>query len=779
MKVSPRSLSMLEWPDFLTLYSNYISSPAGRDQLHRIVPISDPTEEMQLSLEILDNAKKGSLPTFTTLENIDPLLEKAAIANQVLDGVDLFRICHLAGLSNELRMKASGWKTEYPRLHQQCSGLPDLKEIEQQIAEAIEPTGEVKEDATPELAKIRRQILNLKGRVEKALEKYLYDSRYRGALQEEYVTYRHGRAVLLLRADHKGTIRGVVHGESGSGASLFVEPLAVLDLNNGLAQLTDRQQEETLRLLRDLTAAVGSHSQELLSALDHLIQLDLLFARGRFGKAFTCIVPEITEDLRIHMQNARHPLLQSALSKQGKEMVPISFELGPEKKALVITGPNTGGKTVFLKTAGLLSLMAHCAIPIPAAEGSTLPRFSALEADIGDQQSLSENLSTFSSHISNVVSILSHLEERSLILLDELGTGTDPEEGASLAVAILNELLKYNVKILVTSHHTPIKIFAFNNPLCLTSAMEFDENTLQPTFRVLMDQTGASHAYEIADKLGLPESILQSARKVSGSQQTQMQEFQKRLQDRIDSLTRIQSDLQHEKSVWETKAREQQEKLDSMQERLNAQLKQLKDQNTDLIRTLTAKIEQMMSEIREAKTKQELRKQLKEEVEPVIQKLKELTPSNQEEQNFKIGDRVWVTLYRDFGELLSLKKGQAELLIRNKRFTVPVSMLEKRDSVAQSLPKGVQLSVPEKTAEREMNLIGQTVEEALELVDKYLDDAVLSQLPEVRLIHGHGTGRLRKAVEEMLAHHPHVKRFRPETQQRGGSGVTVVELKQL
>jgi DNA mismatch repair protein MutS2 len=779
MEISNRTAQMLEWPDFLQFYSAYVSSPAGRNRMAQIVPVADLTSELQLSREILDCAKKGILPGFESLENISSMLEKAAIPNQILDGINLFHIGRLAALNNEIRTQASGWKTEYPQLYHLCDKLPDLKEIEKQLTSAIEPTGEVKEDATPELARIRKQILHLKDRVEKALEKYLRDPRYQDALQEEYVTYRHGRAVLLLRTDHKSVIRGVVHGESGSGASLFVEPLPVLELNNDLAQLTDRHQEEILRLLRELTASVGSQSHQFLTSLDSLVHLDLLFARGRFGRALDCIVPEITEEFHIVLRNGRHPLLQSALARQNKQMIPISFELVPEKQALVVTGPNTGGKTVFLKTAGLLSLMTHCAIPIPASEGTTLPQFSAIEADIGDQQSISENLSTFSSHITNVASIFSKLKERSLILMDELGTGTDPEEGASLAVAILEELLKHNIKTLVTSHHTPVKLFAFNHSSCLSAAMEFDEKTLEPTYHVLMDQTGASRAFEIASKLGLPNSILLSARKVSGSQLKEMQEFQKRLQERIEILTKTQSDLETQKSVWEAKAREQKQKLDSLQDRLNLQRRELKEKNTDLLRTLTAEVESLMANIREASIKQELRKQWKEQVQPITEQLEALTPVVHEDQEFQIGERVWVTLYRDFGELLSLKKGQAELLIRNKRFTVPVTMLEKKEPIAQSLPKGVQMNVPEKLVERELNLIGQTVEEALDLVDKYLDDAVLSQLPEVRLIHGHGTGRLKKAVEEMLSGHPHVKRFHPEARERGGSGVTVVELKQI
>ncbi len=321
-------------------------------------------------------------------------------------------------------------------------------------------------------------------------------------------------------------------------------------------------------------------------------------------------------------------------------------------------------------------------------------------------------------------------------------------------------------------------MFAYNHPECLTAAMEFDEHTLQPTYRVLMDQTGASHAYDIAAKLGLPHSILQSARNNSDKQQSQVQEFQARLQERIESLTKIQSDLEHEKSVWEAKARQQQQQLESIQEKLNLQLKELRDKNIDIIRTLTAKVEGLMTNIQEARSKHELRKQWREDVEPAIENLKALTPVIQEEPEFKIGERVWVTLYRDFGELLLLKKGQAELLIRNKRFTVPLTMLEKRESIAQTLPKGVQLNVPEKEVARELNLLGRTVDEALDLVDKYLDDAVLSQLTEVRLIHGHGTGRLKRAVEEMLSKHPHVERFHPEALQRGGSGVTVVELRQ-
>lgn len=780
MRISSETAAMLEWPSFLELYSTFISSPAARQRVRTITPVPDPASELQLSREALLCAHKLQIPSFSSLEDVTALLKKSAIENQIMDGIELYHVGQFAAISNEIHNQANGWKTDYPRLHERGEKLPDLRAIEEEVMRKIEPSGEVKEDATPELTRLQKQISHLKARLEQSLERYLRDRRYADALQEDYVTYRHGRAVLVIRTDQKSAIRGVIHGESGSGASLFVEPMNVLEQNNELAQLIDRQAQEIAKLLKELTALIGKHSDVLLFAFEQLVALDLILARGRFGKTFRCVIPEISETFHLTLNEARHPLLEDTLTKQGKQVVPVSVDLPPDKKALVITGPNTGGKTVFLKSCGLLSLMAHCGLPIPAEEHSTIPMLQAIEADIGDQQSISESLSTFSSHITNIVRILSRLEDCSLILLDELGTGTDPEEGAPLAVAILQELLRHDLKTMVTSHHSQTKMFAVSRPECVIAAMEFDERNLQPTYRVLIDQVGASHAFDMAQRLGMPDPILKTARNMTNEEQRQIREFQQKLQEKIQSLTDRQKQLEQEKRAWEEMAREQQKELDSTQRKLDEKLKTLKDQNTDLVRTLNAKVENLIDAIKEGRSKQDVRKQYKEEVAPIIEKIEQLTPTAEKPpQEFQPGDRVWVTLYKDFGELAAVKKGQAEVIIRNKRFTVPVTMLEKKQSVEQILPKGVQVQFAEKEVPRELNIIGQTVDEALGNMDKYLDDAFLSQLPEVRIIHGHGMGKLKRAVEEMLTTHPHVLRYHSESQQRGGSGVTVVELKTI
>jgi DNA mismatch repair protein MutS2 len=782
MFISEQSAAVLEWPQFLELFSGYTTSPAARQQVNKISAPRNLQEELDLTRDSLLSAQKGTLPSLSGLEDIELLIRKSAIESHVVEGIDLYRIGKLAAINNEIRNSSAGWSREFPHLHARCSRLPDLRVVETEIFSKIEPTGEVKEDATPELARVIKQVLQLQSRVERALERFFRDSRYKKALQEDYVTYRHGRAVLLVRTEEKNTIRGVVHGESGSGASLFVEPLSALELNNELAQLADRQMEEVRKILRELTLLAARNTDPLSFSLQQLTQLDLIFARGRFGKAFDCIVPEFTDDFALVLKQARHPLLLSALQKQNKSVVPLNLDLPQTKKALVVTGPNTGGKTVFLKTAGLISLMAHCALPIPAAEGTRLPKITTIQADIGDQQSISESLSTFSSHIRSLVGILSNVQSRSLILLDELGTGTDPEEGSHLAVAVLEELLKHNVKVLVTSHHGAMKMFSFNHPQCVTAAMEFDAENLEPTFRVLPDQVGASHALEIAGRLGVPTRILERARSMTDENLRQIQDFQKSLQEKIRVLEMNQIQLASEKAEWEDTASAQKQQLEGLELQLEEQRKQLRIQNIDLVRTLNARVENLLSRIRDAQIRQQTRKQYEAEIAPVIQQIQGMTTTSMPPTaatDLQPGDRVWVELYKDFGEFVSAKKDQAEVLIRNKRFVVPVNQLEKRESVAKTLPKGIQLHTEKKDVPREFNVIGQTAEEALVNVDKYLDDAILSQLPEVRIIHGYGTGKLRKAIAELLTDHPHVARFHPETQEKGGTAVTVAVLKTL
>jgi DNA mismatch repair protein MutS2 len=782
MLISEKSKIVLEWPQFLELFSGYTTSPAGRETAGFISPVENLEEELGLTRDALLAAKKGILPSLSGIENIESIVRKTFIENHIAEGVDLYRIGRLASINNEIRGIAAGWTREFSRLHARSQRLPDLRFVETELHSKIEATGEVKEDATPELSRVIKQVLQIQSRVERALERFFRDSRYKDALQEDYVTYRHGRAVLLVRAEEKNAIRGVVHGESGSGASLFVEPMSVLELNNELAQLTDRQTEEVRKILRELTQLVARNVDPILFALQQLIQLDLLFARGRFGVAFDCIVPEFTEEFTLVLKETRHPLLLATLKKQNKPVIPLNVELPPEKKALIVTGPNTGGKTVFLKTAGLISMMAHCALPIPAAEGTKLPVLSTIQADIGDQQSISESLSTFSSHIKELVGILSNIQSRSLILLDELGTGTDPEEGSHLAVAVLEELLRHDIKVLVTSHHSAMKMYAFEQPQSVTAAMEFDAENLQPTYRVLLDQIGMSHALEIAGRLGIPPSILERARGMTDENLRQVQDFQRNLQEKIRVLENNQEQLQREKAEWAETAAQQKQQLEGLELQLDEQRKKLRTQNTDLVRTLNARVENLLSRIRDAQIRQQIKKQYEAEIAPVIQQLQETTTASIPEiadSDLQPGDRVWVELYKDFGEFVSSKKGQAEILIRNKRFVVPVNQIEKRESVAKSLPGGIQLHTEKKDVSREINVIGQTAEEALANVDKYLDDAILTQLPEVRIIHGYGTGKLRKVIGEMLTNHAHVKSHHPETQDKGGNAVTVAILKSL
>lgn len=783
LRISERTAAVLEWPEFLRYFSRFVSSPVAREELHRIQPVTDPSAEFEISREALTVAKADQIPTFSTLDTVETILRKTQIENQICDGSELYKIYRLAALNNEIRNSAGGWKVDYKKLHTLCRRLPDLRTLEADISRQIDPGGDVKDDATPELARIIRRIEQLKSRVEHALERYFRDSRYKNALQEEYVTYRHGRAVLVVRIEEQKEIRGVVHGESGSGASLFIEPLSVMELNNEIAQLVDRKLQETTRILKQLTRSAGENADVLRFAHQHLISLDLIFARGRFGKALDCAIPEMASDFEMDIRNARHPLLQTTLKEQGKEIVPLHLKFPEDKKALVVTGPNTGGKTVFLKTIGLLALIAHCGIPVPAAEGSRIPMLSSIEADIGDQQSIAESLSTFSSHISSIVSILGHVSSRSLVLLDELGTGTDPEEGAALAVAILQEFLRRPVMTLITSHHSPIKMFAFNHPQCMTAAMEFDRTQLQPTYRVQMEQIGASHALDMAKRLGMPDSILTSARQLAGETEVQVQEFQTQLQKRINELEEISAALHNEKSEWEVRANQESARLEKMKEKLESEIRRLREGNVDLVRTLNARVQNLISTIRDAQTRQQLRKQYEQDVAPTIQKLEHQTdfetPASEPTTSTDLtpGDRVWVQLYKDFGEIISLKKNEAEVLIRNKRFVVPISGIEKKGKVQDSLPRGIQVHLAEKEVDAELNLIGKTVEEANEIVDKYLDDAFVAQLPEVRLIHGHGTGRLKKAVEAMLQGHPHVRSFRSAPQERGGSAVTIVVLR--
>jgi DNA mismatch repair protein MutS2 len=672
------------------------------------------------------------------------------------------------------------------------------------------------DSASDALATIRRNLRIAHDRLMTKLQRMVSDPHTSPYLQEALITQRDGRYVLPLRAEFKGRIRAVVHDQSASGATLFVEPLSVVEHNNEFRELQLAERDEERRILSELSQQVGMQAGKILDTVARVADLDLCFAKARYSDDMVASEPTLHPIAKpsgrhpgtiIRVYQARHPLLNPAT------VVPIDVELDAQTYAMVVTGPNTGGKTVTLKTIGLLALMAQSGLHIPAHSGSEISLFQKIYADIGDEQSIEQSLSTFSGHITNIIRILDHADQRSLVILDELGAGTDPQEGAALARALLTHLLERGITTLVTTHHPELKAFAHSTPGVVNASVEFDLETLRPTFHLTIGLPGRSNALAIAQRLGMPEPIITSAR-------SELSPADLRAEDLLDEIHRQRDLSRKARAAAENAHRE----AENMRAELANRLEKIEDERMQVLEKARLQAEEQVDavqdELREvrrqlARTRQPL--QVIEEVEEIVEELQESVVAPVERQSpekrlnlarraIRLGDKVRLHSLNTQGVVTSLSEEEAEVQVGVLRIRTRLAELRligeeispvlgssglpnARELIASSHPKpaadgaGGSVHKPAKQiyAESpgiELDLRGQRSEEALEAVERYLDSAYLAGLPWVRIIHGKGTGKLRLAVREALSHNPHVKSFESGGDKEGGDGVTVAKLAQ-
>jgi DNA mismatch repair protein MutS2 len=698
-----------------------------------------------------------------------------------------------------------------PRLSRLASEVKDAGDVAAAIRRALLPSGEVADDASPRLADIRRTLLRLRAQLTSVMEGYLRSADAERLLQDRIVTTRNDRYVLLLKAEHKGQLPGVIHGSSGSGASFFVEPLPAVSLNNDIVELQDDERAEVVRILQDLTARAGARADDLALMAAVLGELDSVQAMALLAVDMDAQPPEIVDGPKpdLELLDSRHPLLMPKLAERlgiarTKEPVAVSLRVGGDEPVLVISGPNTGGKTVALKTVGLFALMAQCGLHVPAGPGSRLPVFQRVFADIGDEQSIAENLSTFSSHLAAIVEMTRGLERPALVLLDEVGAGTDPTEGGALGVAIVEHFRKKGAMVVATTHHGLMKAYAQSTPGVATASFGYHPETYEPTFRLTLGAPGRSLALEMAERLGLPAEVVQDARSRRDDKELQAEALLARLE-------REQAELEREKARIEGMRAEAEgakvralvaEREIQAKKRREVELfaKELRRRGDEAERKATEAIRAAVEKVEAAQKAAAAAPRVRTAAVTAIREardevLRDPALGIAEEQEapaaaLAVGMRVRVKAMGLAGEVMALHADDAEVAISGKRLRVPQDQLV---GLAHRQPGGVRgggapsvqgkpdeavgVSVLAKSVPAEVNLIGMTVEEARDRVDKVLDDAALSDRREIRLVHGFGEGKLRKAVAQVLEGHPLVASWRPGGPSEGGGGATVVELK--
>jgi DNA mismatch repair protein MutS2 len=807
--------SALEWEPLLALVASFAASPVGRNAILELKPSTDEdwivlqhqlTGELRLLLEEQTSIPVGGL--------FDPTQHatKAQISGAALEAVELQAVARLA---NDVASWQTLLQSPPARLVGKLPGLcalsstltGSLRPLAESIERTIQPDGSLADNASPELGRIRREQERQKKLIEESLRATLRKLASEGATQEDIITIRGDRFVIPVRAELKRRISGVVHGLSSSGQTVYVEPLETIEQNNELVRLIEEEQAEIHRIFMALTRQVGGYAHALIEGARVLALVDSLQARARFARDYDCVAPAITPDL-LRLEAARHPLLERHLRLTGGRIVPLTLELTASDRQLIISGPNTGGKTVTLKTTALLAMIAQAGLPIPATAAS-FPVFTAFLADIGDAQSIEAELSTFSAHITNLDRLSRLANDKSLVLLDELGSSTDPEEGAALAVAIASHFLAAGAWTLISTHHTSLKVYAANTPGVLNAAAGVDEVTLAPNYQLRLGVPGASAGIQTAERLGLNAAIIAAARQRLGSQQVDIARFLDRLHN---ELTQLEADrkaarveqyaLNQERSRLAREGDvELRNRTRELETKLTSLLKDFEFQMRETVRAIEDRVGQQKLSKEAERRILRLRREFQESFNQTVVAHRtgaDVGDANAEPHILKhiaAGDQV---------RLKSMNKiAVVQREVEKDLFEValgPIKMRVKREDIAEVVLSGESLagekadplaaarkqknvrvtvtSTSTDSLRMEINLIGRTVDEATQELEKYLDRAFLAGLPSVRVIHGHGAGILRRCVREFLKTHPHVATIAEAPQNEGGQGATLVELRQ-
>ena len=794
--MNPKALKTLEYNKIIDKLTEFAGSALAKEMCRNLQPSTDLYEIQALQKETSDALsriyQKGAV-SFRGVRDIRGSIKRLEIG-AIIGINELLSICSLLDVCS--KVKAYSRNDRDPdfedSLEAMFQALQPLTPVSSEIRRCIASEEELNDDASPALFKIRRSMRQINDKVHAQLQTMVNGSA-RTYLQDAVVTMRNGRYCIPVKAEHRGQIPGMIHDQSSTGSTLFVEPMAVIKLNNDLRELELKEEKEIEMILATLSARCGEETEALRDDLDLLTKLDFIFARAQLSRSMNGTQPDFNEEGRILIKKGRHPLLDK------KKVVPIDIQLGKDFELLIITGPNTGGKTVSLKTVGLFTLMGQAGLHIPAFDHSELSVFHEVFADIGDEQSIEQSLSTFSAHMTNTVSILKEADDRSLVLFDELGAGTDPTEGAALAIAILSNLHRRGSRVMATTHYSELKVFALSTPGVENGCCEFDVETLRPTYRLLIGVPGKSNAFAISQKLGLSQDIIEEAK-------THLTKQDEDFEDLLADLEQKRVTIEQERdqiNSYKEEIRELKQRLESKQEKLDlSRDKILREANEQARNILQEAKDYADTTIRNfqkygkaagvsAKDMEKERGKLREKMSTVDKKLsaKNAAPKKSHKQltakDLHIGDSIKVLSLNLKGTVSTLPDAKGNLFVQMGilRSQVNVRDLEKLDDTVitggnfSKTGSGKIKMSKSASVSTEINLLGKTVDEAIMELDKYLDDAYIAHLPSVRIVHGKGTGALRKGVHNYLRRQKHVKSYRLGEFGEGDAGVTIVEFK--
>lgn len=785
--VNEHALKALEYGKIKQKLMNFTASSLGKNLIEQLAPSGDVREVRKRQEETDEGATvlrlKGSVP-FGGITDIRPGLKRSKIgsilqARELLDIADTIRGARL--MKNFILDLAEAEKLELPILTGLVRDMEPAGGLERQIRSAIDDQGGVMDSASPELRHIRSQIRTADSRVKQKLESIVHSSGTSKMLSDPIITIRNDRQVIPVKQEYRAAFGGIVHDQSASGATLFIEPQAIVDLNNQLSEARAKERHEIERILRVLTGETAASADSLLEQVDRLAHLDFIFAKADYGHAMKGSRPMLNDQGIIKLKKTRHPLIDPG------HVVPIDVLFDEHTHALIITGPNTGGKTVSMKTIGLVTLMAQSGLQIPAEDGSEIGVFKKVFADIGDEQSIEQSLSTFSSHMTNIVGIMQEVDFSSLVLFDELGAGTDPQEGAALSIAILDAVYARGATIVCTTHYSELKAYAYERPGVMNASVEFDVETLSPTYRLLLGVPGRSNAFEISKKLGLPADIIDAARLQISRETNQVDKMIASLEKNRKAAEQEEERARRLKLEAEEKEASLTKQLNELEQKKDQILKQAKEKAERSLRETRLEAEKIIDELRHYRDRGQVKEhQLIDAKTRLSHALDALdqpdhkTPSvpvKKEAAGFSPGDHVKIVSFGQDGYIVE-KINDHEYLVQAGILKMNVAATDlKSVREEKKVRPVVNVRTSGQTVKPELDLRGERYEDAMLKVEKYLDEAMLAGYPRVSIIHGKGTGVLRKGVTKLIERHPRVKDSRLGSQGEGGSGVTVVEFK--
>ena len=782
-----RALKVLEFTKIKEQLFDHASSSLGRDKIRDLVPSTDFEEVVRLQAETDEAATviriKGNVP-LSGIHDIRAHIKRSVIGG-VLSAHELVHVASTIHASRQMKRfieELAEERTELPILVEQVAHIIPLTNLEHEIKHAIDESGEVLDSASDLLRSLRHQLRANESRIRERLERMIRSSNAAKMLSDAIVTIRNDRFVIPVKQEYRGHYGGIIHDQSSSGQTLFIEPQVIVQLNNQLQDIRVKEQLEIERILTELSAKTAEYESELKVIVDILANLDFIFAKAKYSKKIKASMPIMNDEGRIALYKARHPLISI------DEVVANDIMLGKEYTTIVITGPNTGGKTVTLKTLGLCSLMAQAGLQVPAQDGSELAVFDAVYADIGDEQSIEQSLSTFSSHMVNIVDILDRVDFNSLVLFDELGAGTDPQEGAALAISILDEVHRRGARVIATTHYPELKAYGYNREGVLNASVEFDVETLSPTYKLLLGVPGRSNAFEISKRLGLNDRVIAAARSHVSEDTNQIDKMIASLEESKRAAEREHEEARDFLKQAEKLHQDLQKQLIEYYDKKDTMMEKAAEKAADIVDEAKQEAEKVIRDLRKMRTEKhadikeheliDAKKRL-EQAAPEIKKSDKLANKKTKKHMFTPGDEVKVLTFGQKGTLVDK--------VSDNEWQVQIGILKmkvkEKDMEYLSTPKQVEtrpmaiVKGRDTLVKLELDLRGERYEDALMKVEKYIDDALLASYPRVSIIHGKGTGALRQGVQEYLKNHRSVKKIRFGEAGEGGSGVTIVEFK--